>query len=361
MFKVMNVYKKIMLAIIVVLLIILGLTFAFPSKVVGFVTKLGLKGDKILELNKVYSRNLTGDMKVYFRDGKIYYHKDGTLLVTNVGDEEIIRRDFEAKNANVLFKDKYIYFTDGVDGIMKVMNYDSLEDVKDFNFDESIAFTDEKGGRLVAWLSDTFNETLRAYDDEFTERFRYKALNPILTYNVDKDFKTMQIASFDAFSSDIKASLYKEINRKGENRLLYKFNDEVIAFIGELKGMKIVATNKCLYYMQDSSIVFKKEYSVLKDIKVSDRKVYLLCDDKLLVLNDKAEVLEEHVFNQNVKNLVKYASDYIVYSEKEVYVPNGAKYYMKDFQDDIKTVYISGKYIAVVFHDYLTIFSIKIS
>lgn len=360
MFKVMNVYKKIMLAIIALLVIALALTFAFPKKTVALIEKLHLKSEKTLELDEVYSRNLSGNMKVYFKDKKIYYHKDGTLIATKLSDEELLRRDFEAKNANVLFKDKYIYFTDGVEGVLKVLTYEDLKDVKSFDFDEAIMFVDEKGGRLVAWLSDTFNETLRAYDDEFNERFRYKALNPILTYNVDKDFKTMQIASFDVFSSDIKASLYKEINRQGENKLLYKFNDEAIAFISDFKGMKLVATNKCLYYMQGPSIVFKKEYRVLKDIKVSDRKIYLLCDDKFMVLNDKAEVLEEYVFNQNIKNLVQYGNDYIVYSEKEIYLPYKGKYHMKDFKDEIKTIYSSGKYIAVIFEDYMTIFSIKI-
>lgn len=361
MFREMNIYKKILLALIIFLLIVFALTFAFPKKFVNLMVKFNIKGEKTLTLDKIYSRNLNGQMKVYFRDGKIYYHKDGTLLVTKLSDEEVQRKDFEAKNANMLFKDKYIYFTDGAEGVLKVLSYDTLDEVKNFSYDEIIAFVDEKEGRLVAWLSDKFNETLRVYDDDFNERFRYKALNPILAYNVDRDFKTMQVASFDAFSSDIKASLYKEINRRGENKLYYKFNDEVIAFIGNLKGMKLVATNKGLYYMQESSIVFKKEYKVLKDIKVSDGKVYLLCDDKLMILNDKAEVLSEHSFTQNVKNLLKYNNDYIVYSEKEIYVPYKGKYYMQDFQEDINNIYSSAKYIAIVFDDNVTIFSIKIS
>ena len=170
----------------------------------------------------------------------------------------------------------------------------------------------------------------------------------------------MQIASFDPFSSEIKASLYKEINRKGENKLLYKFNGEVIAFIGELKGMKLVATNKGIYYMQESSIVFKKEYNTLKDIVISGGKVYLLCDDKLMVLNDKAEVLEEHSFNQNVRSLLKYKDDFIVYSEREVYIPSKDKYYMKDLQEDIRNIFLSKDSIAIVSDENITIYSINI-
>lgn len=360
MFKEMNVYKKILIAIIVVLLLILLATFAFPKKVVSLVLKLSAHREKVLTLEKLYSRNLTSDMRVYYRDGNIYYHKDGTLVMTKLSDEDVLRRDFEAKNANVLFKDKYIYATDAPNGVVNILSYDDLKDVKSFNYDEEISFIDEKNGRFTAWLSDGFNETLRTYDDEFTERFRYKATNPILTYNVDKDFKTMQIASFDPFSSEIKASLYKEINRKGENKLLYKFNGEAIAFIGELKGMKLVATNKGLYYMQESSIVFKKEYNTLKDIVISDGKIYLLCDDKLMVLNDKAEVLEEHSFNQNVRSLLKYKDDFIVYSEREVYIPSKDKYYMKDLQEDIRNIFLSKDSIAIVSDENITIYSINI-
>ena len=361
MFKEMNIYKQILITIAVVLILFLAATFAFPDKVVGFLTKLHLKSEKTLSLDKVYSRNLTSDMRVCFRDGHIYYHKDGTLVMTGMSDEELMRRDFEAKTANVLFKDKYIYSTDAPNGIVNILSYDDLKDVKDFNYDEAISFIDEKGGRYTAWLSDNFNETLRAYDDDFTERFRYKALNPILTYNVDKDFKTMQIASFDPYSSEIKASLYKEINRKGENKLYYKFNDEVIAFIADLKDMKLVATNKALYYMQEDAIVFKKEYNTLKDIAVDGSKVYLLADDKLMTLNNKAEVIDEHTFNQNVKSMLKYNNDYIVYSEREIYIPYKAKYYMKDIQEDIRNIYVGGGFTAVVSDENITIYSIKIA
>lgn len=360
MFKEMNIYKRILISIAIVLILVLAATFAFPQKIVDLMMKLNFNHEKTLSLDKVYSRNLTSDMRVCFRNGHIYYHKDGTLVMTGLSDEDVMRRDFEAKTANVLFKDKYIYSTDAPNGVVNILSYDDLKDVKSFNFDEAISFIDEKDGRFTAWLSDNFNETLRTYDDEFTERFRYKALNPILTYNVDKDFKTMQIASFDPYSSDIKASLYKEINRKGENKLYYKFNDEVIAFIGNLKDMKIVATNKGLYYMQESSIVFKKEYNTLKDITIDEGKVYLLCDDKLMTLNNKAEVLEEHTFNQNVRSLLKHNNDYIVYSEREIYIPFNGKYYMKDMQEDIRNIYMSGDFIAIVSDENITIYSMKI-
>ena len=80
MFKEMNVYKKILIAIIVVLLLILLATFAFPKKVVSLVSKLSAHREKVLTLEKLYSRNLTSDMRVYYRDGNIYYHKDLSLI-----------------------------------------------------------------------------------------------------------------------------------------------------------------------------------------------------------------------------------------------------------------------------------------
>ena len=112
--------------------------------------------------------------------------------------------------------------------------------------------------------------------------------------------------------------------------------------------------------MQESSIVFKKEYNTLKDIVISDGKIYLLCDDKLMVLNDKAEVLEEHSFNQNVRSLLKYKDDFIVYSEREVYIPSKDKYYMKDLQEDIRNIFLSKDSIAIVSDENITIYSINI-
>lgn len=108
-------------------------------------------------------------------------------------------------------------------------------------------------------------------------------------------------------------------------------------------------------------LYLKKEYTTLKDIAVDGSKVYLLADDKLMTLNNKAEVIDEHTFNQNVKSMLKYNNDYIVYSEREIYIPYKSKYYMKDMQEDIRNIYVGGGFIAVVSDENITIYSIKIA
>lgn len=342
--------KKVLLVVTVITVILMIMSLIMPDRIKKIIKKEGSENSKApsenITLEAIYSREIIGDMKVFLKDGSLYYFSDGTLIKTGFSNEVQKRVDFDYKEPNIQFKDSYMYVSDKDKSEIRVISYDDLNVVKKMEYKENLMFINEDDKNLFVQLNDGMNDIMRVYDKNLNERFRIISKYPILCCDVEDNMSSLKIASYDIKDGSYPNSQLRSVDRKGRSELIHKFNNEIICFLKDLGRDTVVATNKGIYFMSDGKEVWKDEYSLLKDIRVLKDRIYCLNEDALKVYDFSGKVLKNIEFRHSVRKMERYFSSFAVFSDSDIYVPENSSEYC-DIRIDFraKEVYISGDYI----------------
>lgn len=321
---------------------ILLITFAiaiFFGK--GFIDKMAKNDEKTLQI--VYKIPATADTMVKFYNEAMVKYENNTLV--GIGKDGTTNWE---KNVNfdkpiVFLGKERIYISEGITGDIYLIdeNGNSLNRIM---LNRPIDNVIEKGNLLYVLSNDEKSQKIALLNQDGQLLWDTVLDNIILNFATNKTSTKTIISTLNISENSITTTL-SSYDDKGTLLGSIKFEDEIITFLDfKDEDLGLVLTDKGLYSVKDNSVLWKKEYTDIKDIylDLNEEIIYLLYGKDLETMDLEGKVIDTIELEGDFRKIYPYKSDIILAGKKEVIGFNKGKQYLRYDLEEQGEIIVDG-------------------
>ncbi|MCK9444674.1 MAG: DUF5711 family protein [Tissierellaceae bacterium] len=277
------------------------------------------------------------DVKVY--DENIAKWKNNKLSFLRSNGNIIVEKEFNFSDPGIFYGNRYIYVFDRDTGNIYILDKKG-ETVNRLHLDKQIFNIKESGNNLLYHIKAEGSEIVGVLDKDgvLIGNYTYENEN-ILTYASSTDGELNALGLLDISDGSIgsKIDIYGEVNKKIKSIFI---EGELILHIGFTSNNELIAlTDRNLYFTKDGSIMWKKQYDLIKDIYVGEERIYILYSNYLEIMDYGGRVESKISFGQDYNKisilkdrLVLNGSSQLVVMDKDKQILKHSEAIIKAFQ-----------------------------
>nr|WP_300003919.1 DUF5711 family protein [Tissierella sp.] len=255
---------------------------------------------------------------------------------------EVLKKESDFKDPIVYFGEELIYLMDKSTGKAQLMDKEGTN-TRELDLKFPFSKFKEDGDKLYVYRKDGDTETVDIINKEGELLKTHQENIPILSVimgNKDQEY----LAAVLDVDKDLK-SMVGIYSIDGNDIGNLEFKDELVIYSEFLRDKVLIATDKKVYLLKDSVLEWDKEIKDIKDIKVVDKEIYLLYNDKFEILNSKGDVKEEFVLETDLENIRLIEEGILLFGKRDILLPQ-KKHNILEFkseEDIIDVKYDEGK------------------
>ena len=344
---------------IFVLLLLIGVLFFINKDNQGKLIK-AYKSLTIRQksLEKIESISLdSGINEVGLFDKNIALWGNNKLSIVDINNDLVLEKQFNFENPDIVFGQKSSYIMDKSIGDIYIINSKG-ETVERVGLDNSINNLIEHEDNVIIHTESEEKENLVLLDTNGVF-FRIHPIEniDILTYTFDKKNEKYLISNLN-----IEDELRSEIQIYSINgELLDKVQipNEIIIFTEFVNEDLIALTDRCLYYIKDGKVFWKKTFSDIKDILLNNNEIYILYGENLEILDIEGRIISKLSFNKKYSRMKNFDKYLLIYGDNNLIWIQGSKEIL-DYKHstDIKDIVINRNYLAIMDDSNLHLFKV---
>lgn len=313
--------------------------------------------DKTLEKIKSIDLDRTSQ-RMGLMDKNISIFDDSKLTIIDLEGNLILEKDFNFTSPDLVFGDDSYYVMDKSTGDIYISNKKG-ETIERVSLGNSIFNLVEEDDNIIVHTKSDEEESIVILDNKgvFLRVHLVEDMD-ILTYNIDKN-KDRYLISNLIIKDEVKSQVYT-YSIAGELLSSSHIDNEIIIFTKFVKDDLIALTDKCLYYMRDNKIYWKKPLSKIKDILVYNDQIYLLDSDNLEIVNLEGRTMEKFILKEGFSKLINHDDLILVWGDYDLLGVQGGKEILSYRHDlPIKDLVINKYHLALVDNDSIHLFNIR--
>lgn len=293
-----------------------------------------LAKEKSMQIKYFIEDENISDVKVY--DENIVKWKHNKLSFLRSNGDIIVEKEFNFSDSGVFYGNTYIYVFDRETGSIYILDKKG-ETVNRLHLDKQIFNIKESNYNLLYHIKAEGSETVGVLDEDgvLIGNYTYEKEN-ILTYASSIDGKLNALGLLDLSDDSIgsKIDIYGEVNKKIKSIFI---EGELILHIEFTSNNELIAlSDRNLYFTKDGSIMWKKQYDLIKDICVGEEKIYILYSNYLEIMDHEGRVESKISFGQDYNKISIFKDRLMLYGGSQLVVIDKDKEILKHSEAIIK-------------------------
>ncbi len=309
--------KKLIMYVIIILII--TIIFIIPTSREKIFSRSNLFSKPERELLLINEFNMDRAIEEIDIDyDRIIAFKDKKIFFWDFNGFELLKKDFNFEELDVIFGKDIIYAMDKSLGKLHLLNKEG-KTVEKIDLKTPFDKLKEEGENIYIYRKDGDAEYIDIIDRKGSIIKAHEERIPILTLSMRDDGQEYMVATLDI---DKKVnSLLDSYSIEGENIENIKFKDEVIVYSQYVGKRIVLASEKNIYLLKNGSIKWEKKIKNLKDIKVRNNKIYVLYNDKFEILSLRGKIKEEFKVNIDLENIRFIKEDVLLFGKRDILIP----------------------------------------
>lgn len=308
--------------IYLIILIIFAIIFINPNARSGIPSIFNSFSGVEKELEIISEFDIDKDTKTLDIHGeRVISWRDNNLSFLDFKGSEVLKKDLTFKEPDMVVGEEVLYLMDKSSGHIYLLNKagDTLERI---NLKSPFYGLQEKDGKIIIYRGDD-DANIDIIDQSGDLLRTHKENIPILTADI-KDRKQDYLISTLDMDKGLKsiATIYSS---SGEELMSLDIKDEIIVYSKFIKDNLLIATEKSLYFIENNKIKWEKKYDGLKDIKLIDKDILVLYNNKFQVINLRGKVRKEIVLTKALENILATKDDIFIYGKNHIIIPETNK------------------------------------
>lgn len=297
------------------------------EKLIKIFDSIGGK-EKVLRLNHSFKHN--GDIEdINFYDGNIIKWTNSKISFMKTDGTIILEKQFNFQDPSIYFGDKYIYALDKSTGDIYSFNKNG-DTIDRIQLNKEIFNIKECYNNLIYQTKSMNMESLSILDKDMVliGNYTYED-NNILTSSTNKDGSLNTIAILN-FKEDI---LKSQIESYGENNskiISLDIEGEIVVYLKNIEDDNLVAlTDRAVYFINNGKLMWKKQFELIKDIYISQDKIFILYSNYLETIDFEGRTLNKVGFSEEYKKIVPMNNKIIIYNDYNLILIDGDEQILK--------------------------------
>lgn len=281
--------------------------------------------------------NSEGNEFGMFKD-YLYKWQNGKIFLRSLTEEGTsYNMSLNIQNPMIESGDKYLFIGNKDDGIIYFLN-NKAEMVERIPLNAPLFSMKQKNDSLVYQTKTGNMESIGIIDSNFNNVMKYtydKETTLIYDYFPSKKKVAVAVLNVEEKTIGTRLDLYNNLTDK---ETLY-FDGEIVLDLKYVNlGNLLVLTDNNLYYVSENDIVWKKEFPLIKDMKVNGNNIYVLYGNHLSVIDNKGEIKEDIVLSNQYNDIHLFESgifsdEIIVYNDLELAILKKGEEFLKQNQE----------------------------
>lgn len=278
----------------------------------------------------------------------LYKWQNGKLYLRSLTEEGVsYNMALNIGNPLVIPGNKYIFVANPEEGIIYFLN-SKAEMLERIPLNTPIFSMKEDGDNLIYHTKLGANESVGIIDSNLNNLMKYNYDGEsVLTYDFDPSKSKVAIGVLNVEEKSIgtRLDLYRDLSNKES---LY-FDGEIILDLDYIGlGNLLVLTDNNLYYISENNIVWKKDFTLIKDMEVEGSNIYVLNGTHLTVLDTKGQVKEDLAFTEQYSKIYICETGFlkdelILYNSGELVVLKKGEEFLRHKQEILQVDKAQGK------------------
>lgn len=343
---------------IFIIVIIIGFLFLFKKenkeKIIGIINSITNK-EKALVLIESFPKGDTLDVNIY--DDNVVKWTDNKLSFLNIDGTKIVEKEFSFIDPYIYFGKDNIYPMDKSTGDIYILDKKG-ETIDRLELNNEIFNFEEINQNMIYHGKSNDIEELNILDKNKIQvgNYSYETEN-ILRYTINKSGTKFIIGLIDLNQESISSRIdcYGEDNEKVDE---IDIDGEIIVFLGYTsKDEIVVLTDSSIHFINNGEVLWKKELNLIKDIYISDEKIYVLYSNYLETMDFEGNTKAKIGFTEEYKKILPFKNETLVYGNKHMTFVQGKEEIMKK-EIEILKLYTSKNRILILGPEELSIYEI---
>lgn len=344
------------LIVLIPILLILSIFFfseSIRNKTLDFLDSLG-NGEKELSLINSLDSDGILDMGIY--DGTMALWKENKISFLNKDGEILGEKNFEFTDPSIYFGKNRIYPFDKATGNIYFLEKNG-EGSKEVNLNKEIFSIKEKNEKLLCHLKVEGKEILDILSENRVSigSMDFEEKN-ILAYDANSRGTNILVSLLNLKDNKLRSEVYN-YTENAEELAFLKIDEEVVLFNQLVdNSSQIILTDRALYYVRSSKVIWEREFNLIKDIYL-DNDIYILHGNYLEVIDLEGESKSKTGFTEAYTSIVKFDRSTLVYGEENLgLVKNGEL--LLEHKEPILKVYGNQKDIIILGPEAINIYEL---
>lgn len=307
----------------------------------GFIDKMAKNDDKTLQI--VYKIPATADTMVKFYNEVMIKYENNTLVGIGRDGTTSWEKNDNFDKPIVFFGKERVYLSEGVTGDIYLID-ENGESMNRIQLNRPIDNVIEKGDIIYVLSKEKDLQKLTLFNQDGQLLWNISLDEMVLNFVTNKTSTKTIVSTLNAAENSIITTL-SSYDNKGTLLGSTKFEDEIITFL-EFKDedLLLVLTDKGLYSVKDNSVLWKKEYTDIKDIylDLNEEIIYLLYGKDLETMDLEGKVIDTIELEGDFRKIYPYKSDIILAGKKEVIGFNKGKQYLRYDLEEQGEIIVDG-------------------
>lgn len=201
----------------------------------------------------------------------------------------------------------------------------------------------EEGEYLYIYRKDGDKESVDILDRKGNHLKTHEENIPILNVKIGNKEKEYLVSTLD-IDKELK-SIVSVYSIEGKEIESIELKDEIVAYSEFIKEKVIIATERTVYLLENGKIKWDKKIEGLKDVKVINKDIYLLYNNKFEIIDLKGKTKEEIVLTLDLENIRFVEDSVLLFGKKDILMPGKKKDILnfKSKEDILDLKYENGK------------------
>ena len=215
----------------------------------------------------------------------------------------------------------------------------------------------ESSGVILAHIKEEDNEKINILDKKgnLIEERSTENKN-ILTYCIDKNNKSYGLATLNLKGENLKTEIQIH-GIEGEFLWTAYLDNEIAMYLNfDDKNNLIVLSDKGIYQINDGSILWKKQFQLIKDIYMDDENIHILYGNTLETISFDGRTLEKDSFTEEYRKILYFDRYIVLYGNNHIIgLKEGREVFKYKSEDPIIKVMKGVQKLIVVYEDKIDI------
>ncbi|WP_077369300.1 DUF5711 family protein [Anaerosalibacter sp. Marseille-P3206] len=275
------------------------------------------KESKTLQI--VHKIPATSDTAVKFYKNVMIKYDNNVIVAINRDGTQAWEKKVTFEKPIVYLGEEVVYLSEGTTGDVYIINEEG-KSTNRIQLNNPIDKVIEKEGIIYVVGKQEKKENLTLLTKDGKVLTSILPTGNILNFAFNDTLKKILISTLNIGEDNIMSSL-NIYNINGNSIGNVKFTDEIITFIDFIDEENIIVlTDSGLYGIKESKILWKKDYSNVKDIYIDEEidKMYLLYEHGLELLNYDGRVEETLELKGSYNSIYPYKKSVLIVGDEEV-------------------------------------------
>lgn len=343
-------------------IVLIGVILFFSSsknqeKFINFINNTSMVRKDLEVIRSIPMKESIDDIAYY--DNSIIVWMDNKLVRYNTQGSKEWEKEFNLNSPEVTFGDEGIYVYEALTGNVYSLNTKG-ETISKFQLQTEVRNVIEGNKNILLHVKKDDNEGINILDTN-GKMIQNKLVegDNVLTYCINRSNSKYAFATLNLKGNSIRSEI-QAYNMEGEFLSTTYLDNEIVFYLNFIKDdTLIVMTDKGLYSIDDSSILWQKDHQLIKDIYINEKGINILYGNTFENISFDGISKYKHSFLEEYRKSIPFNEYMIIYGPNNIIGLKEGKEVLKyESEESILKVLNGGQNLIIVYENRIDIVSI---